>query len=79
MADSINPGHDLVVAAACALIAAFALVLAGPARAEIGPCKPDQEMLLCGSGKGAARVRAGPGHAAHFARHGCELLKIFAT
>ena len=57
MADSINPGRDRAVsAAACALITAFALVLAGPARAEIGPCKPDQEMLLCGSGKGAARV-----------------------
>jgi hypothetical protein len=45
------------VAAACALITAVALLLAGPAHAEIGPCKVDtQDMMLCGSGKGAARL-----------------------
>ena len=61
MAHRVNPGVDpardsIVAAIACALVAVFAIVLAGSAQAEIGPCKPDKEMLLCSSGKGAARV-----------------------
>jgi len=45
------------VATACALITVVALLLAGPDYAEIGPCKVDtQDMMLRGSGKGAARV-----------------------
>jgi hypothetical protein len=63
MADSINPGRDRAVsAAACALITAFALVLAGPARAEIGPCKPDEdfdnEFLLIRLADGAVLAKA---------------------
>ena len=33
------------------------LLIAGPTRAEVGPCKPDQfKGLICGEGIGAARV-----------------------
>jgi hypothetical protein len=38
-------------------LAAILLVAAGPAWAEMGPCKPDShDGIVCGSGKGAARV-----------------------
>lgn len=48
---------SLTAMRATALAIAALLAAALPARAELGPCKPDaQATPLCGSGKGAARV-----------------------